>query len=159
MGADHAAPPPLANAKSAFTRSWRRINLDFRCRTSPQEVGLLAYGRPASRPTSKMLRPWTRFKKTSPPWMATSARVVTAETPAMLAGAAPSRLRRPRNSERAVAGRRGGGATPAHCGWFAMAQSNVAGFEYQYGAEHRVASPPRPPSWSRWYAPPDVVLP
>ena len=28
-----AAPPPLANAKSAFTRSWRRINLDSRCRT------------------------------------------------------------------------------------------------------------------------------
>src|SRR5262249_13890709 len=49
------------------------------------------------------------------------------------AGAAPSRLRRPRDSERAVAGRRGGGATPAHCGWFAMAKSNVAGFEYQYG--------------------------
>ena len=49
------------------------------------------------------------------------------------AGAAPSRLRRPRNSERAVAGRRGGGATPAHCGWFAMARSNVAGYEYQYG--------------------------
>ena len=48
-------------------------------------------------------------------------------------GAAPSRLRRPRDSERAVAGRRGGGATPAHCGWFAMAKSNVAGFEYQYG--------------------------
>src|SRR5262249_42812346 len=46
---------PLANAKSAFTRSWRRINLDFRCRTSPQEVGLLAYGRPALRSTSKML--------------------------------------------------------------------------------------------------------
>src|SRR5438105_4241852 len=49
------------------------------------------------------------------------------------AGAAPSRLRRPRDSERAVAGRRGGGATPVHCGWFAMAKSNVAGFEYQYG--------------------------
>src|SRR5229473_4502047 len=49
------------------------------------------------------------------------------------AGGAPSRLRRPRDSERAVAGRRGGGATPAHCGWFAMAKSNVAGFEYQYG--------------------------
>jgi hypothetical protein len=49
------------------------------------------------------------------------------------AGAAPSRLRRPRDSERAVAGRRGGSATPAHCGWFAMAKSNVARFEYQYG--------------------------
>jgi hypothetical protein len=49
------------------------------------------------------------------------------------AGAAPSRLRRPRDSERAVAGRRGGGATPAHCGCFAIAKSNVAGFEYQYG--------------------------
>src|SRR5215510_6704435 len=106
MGADHAAPPPLANAKSAFTRSWRRINLDFRCRTSPQEVGLLAYGRPASRPTSKMLRPWTRLKKTSPPWMATSARVVTAETPAMLA-------QRPRAcADRAIRSARspGGGA-------------------------------------------------
>jgi len=50
------------------------------------------------------------------------------------AGAAPSRLRRPRDSERAVAGRRGGSETPPHCGWFAMAKSNVAGFEYQYGA-------------------------
>ena len=49
------------------------------------------------------------------------------------AGAAPWRLRRPRDSERAVAGRRAGGATPAHCGWFGMAKSNVAGFEYQYG--------------------------
>jgi hypothetical protein len=49
------------------------------------------------------------------------------------AGAAPSRLRRPRDSERAVAGRRGGGATPTHCGCFAIAKSNVAGFEYQYG--------------------------
>ena len=39
----------------------------------------------------------------------------------------------PRDSERAVAGRRGGSATPAHCGWFAMAKSNVARFEYQYG--------------------------
>jgi hypothetical protein len=42
------------------------------------------------------------------------------------AGAAPSRLRRPRDSERAVAGRRGGSETPPHCGWFAMAKSNVA---------------------------------
>jgi hypothetical protein len=49
------------------------------------------------------------------------------------AGAAPSRLRRPRDSERAVAGRRGGGATPTHCGCFAIAKSNVAGSEYQYG--------------------------
>src|SRR6516164_7571554 len=29
--------------------------------------------------------------------------------------------------------RRGGGATPADCGCFAIAKSNVAGFEYQYG--------------------------
>jgi hypothetical protein len=29
--------------------------------------------------------------------------------------------------------RRAGGATPADCGCFAMAKSNVAGFEYQYG--------------------------
>src|ERR1700730_13172240 len=49
------------------------------------------------------------------------------------AGAAPSRLRRPRDSERAVAGRRGGGATPVHCGWFAMAKFNVAGVHDQYG--------------------------
>ena len=28
--------------------------------------------------------------------------------------------------------RRGGGATPADCGCFAIAKSNVAGFEYQY---------------------------
>jgi len=49
------------------------------------------------------------------------------------AGATRPPLRRPRDSERAVAGRRGGGATPAHCGWFAMAKSNVAVFEYQYG--------------------------
>jgi hypothetical protein len=32
------------------------------------------------------------------------------------AGAAPWRLRRPRDSERAVAGRRGGSETPPHCG-------------------------------------------
>jgi hypothetical protein len=29
--------------------------------------------------------------------------------------------------------RRGGGATPADCGCFAIAKSNVAGFEYEYG--------------------------
>jgi len=29
--------------------------------------------------------------------------------------------------------RRGGGATPADCSCFAIAKSNVAGFEYQYG--------------------------
>ena len=29
--------------------------------------------------------------------------------------------------------RRGGRATPADCGCFAIAKSNVAGFEYQYG--------------------------
>jgi hypothetical protein len=42
------------------------------------------------------------------------------------AGAAPSRLRSPRDSERAAAGRRGGGTTPADSGLFAMAKSNVA---------------------------------
>src|SRR5262249_19708911 len=72
-------------------------------------------------------------------WQAEFARVVTNEVEdgyrgdAGDAGTAPSRLRRPRDPERAVAGRRGGGATSAHCGWFAMAKSNVAGFEYQYG--------------------------
>ena len=29
--------------------------------------------------------------------------------------------------------RRGGGATPADCGCFAIAKSKAAGFEYQYG--------------------------
>ena len=47
------------------------------------------------------------------------------------AGAAPSRLRGSRGSERAVAGRRGSGAKPAGGGCFASVKSNVAGFEYQ----------------------------
>src|SRR5262249_49900096 len=49
------------------------------------------------------------------------------------AGAAPSRLRRSRDSERAVAGRRGGGAKPAGRDCFPIVKSNVVGFEYQYG--------------------------
>src|SRR5262249_35010737 len=75
-----------------------------------------------------------RLLTTTPPWHE-NGNVGTAgyRGDAGDAGAAPSRLRRPRDSERAVAGRRGGSATPAHCGWFAMAKSNVAGFEYQYG--------------------------
>ena len=64
--------------------------------------------------------------------MATSARVVTAETPAILAQCPRACADRAIRSARS-AGRRGGGATPADYGWFAMAKSNVAGFEYQYG--------------------------
>src|SRR5262249_20134537 len=53
---------------------------------------------------------------------------VSAET-AMLA-------QRPRAcADRAIGSSRspGDGATPVHCGWFAMAKSNIIGFEYQYG--------------------------
>src|SRR5262249_2881635 len=51
------------------------------------------------------------------------------------AGTAPSRLRRPRDSERAVAGRRGGGATPAH--WMlsiAAPSSHVAHSDFRNGS-------------------------
>ena len=75
-----------------------------------------------------------RLLTTTPPWHENgNVRAGDYRGDAGDAGAAPSRLRRPRHSERAIAGRRGGGATPADCGWFAMAKSNVAGFEYQYG--------------------------
>src|SRR5215467_2455780 len=90
--------------------------------------------------------------------MATSARVVTAETPAMLA-------QRPRAcADRAIGSARspGGGAAarrrPIAVG-LRWPSPTSPGSSTNTGAEHRVASPPRPPSWSRWYAPPDVVLP
>jgi hypothetical protein len=99
-----------------------------------------------------------RLLTTTPPWhrkWQTSARVVTAETPAMLA-------QRPRAcADRAIRSARppGGGAAARRrtiavgLRWPAPTSS---GSSTNTGAEHRVAGPPRPPSWSRWYAPPRI---
>jgi inorganic pyrophosphatase len=96
---------------------------------------------------------------TTPPWhrkWQTSARVVTAETPAMLAQRACA--------DRAIrSARPPGGLAAARRRPIAVAlrwpSPTSPGSSTNTGAGHRVAGAHRPPSWSRWYAPPGVVLP
>src|SRR6516165_2655612 len=90
--------------------------------------------------------------------MAMFARVITAETPAMLA-------QRPRAcADRAIRSERSPGVGAAARSQPAVVALRLPsptspGSSTNTGAEHGVASPPRPPSSPRWYAPPDAAFP